>query len=79
VRHRGGKIVGGVDTRAVRVPLVTLHEDEIQADEAVVRSLLREQRPEWSALPISPAGAGTDNTMYRLGDRLSVAAATLPP
>lgn len=33
---------------------VTLHENEIRVDEAVVRSLLREQRPEWAALPISP-------------------------
>ncbi|MFB7466413.1 aminoglycoside phosphotransferase family protein [Streptomyces sp. NPDC056224] len=51
---------------------MTLHENEIRVDEAVARSLLREQRPEWSALPISPAGAGTDNTMYRLGDHLLI-------
>jgi aminoglycoside phosphotransferase (APT) family kinase protein len=49
---------------------VTLHENEIRVEESVVRSLLQEQRPEWAALPISPAGAGTDNTMYRLGDHL---------
>ncbi|MDH6108353.1 aminoglycoside phosphotransferase (APT) family kinase protein [Kitasatospora sp. MAP12-15] len=49
-----------------------LHENEIRVDEAVVRSLLREQRPEWAALPISPAGAGTDNRMYRLGDQLLI-------
>ncbi|MEE4493952.1 aminoglycoside phosphotransferase family protein [Streptomyces sp. BE230] len=49
---------------------MTLHENEIRVDEAVVRSLLREQQPEWSALPISPAGEGTDNRMYRLGDQL---------
>ncbi|BFV61070.1 aminoglycoside phosphotransferase family protein [Kitasatospora sp. CMC57] len=51
---------------------MTLHENEICADEAVVRSLLREQRPEWADLPVSRAGAGTDNTMYRLGDHLLV-------
>jgi aminoglycoside phosphotransferase (APT) family kinase protein len=51
---------------------VTLHENEIRVDEAVVRSLLREQRPEWAALAISLAGAGTDNTMYRLGDQLLI-------
>jgi aminoglycoside phosphotransferase (APT) family kinase protein len=39
-------------------------------DEQVARSLLRGQRPEWAELPISPAGAGTDNRMYRLGDQL---------
>jgi len=51
---------------------VTLHEDEIPVDEAVVRSLLRTQRPDWASLPLSPAGAGTDNTMYRLGEDLLV-------
>lgn len=41
-------------------------------DEALVRSLLKAQRPEWAEQPLSPAGAGTDNTMYRLGDDLLV-------
>lgn len=49
-----------------------LHENEIQVDTSVVRSLLQEQRPDWADLPISPAGSGTDNTMYRLGDQLLV-------
>jgi aminoglycoside phosphotransferase (APT) family kinase protein len=51
---------------------VTLHEDEIPVDETLVRSLLEVQRPEWADLPLSPAGAGTDNIMYRLGDDLLV-------
>ncbi|MFH8573294.1 aminoglycoside phosphotransferase family protein [Streptomyces sp. NPDC017993] len=51
---------------------MTLHEDEIKVDETLVRSLLKAQRPEWADLPLSPAGAGTDNTMYRLGDDLLV-------
>ncbi|OKI26751.1 aminoglycoside phosphotransferase family protein [Streptomyces sp. CB03911] len=51
---------------------MTLHENEIRVDEAVVRSLLREQRPEWAGLPVSSAGEGTDNRMYRLGDQLLV-------
>ncbi|MGW6917153.1 aminoglycoside phosphotransferase family protein [Kitasatospora sp. NPDC054939] len=51
---------------------MTLHEDELRVDEAVVRSLLREQRPEWAELPVAVAGSGTDNTMYRLGDDLLV-------
>jgi aminoglycoside phosphotransferase (APT) family kinase protein len=51
---------------------VTLHENEIPVDETLVRSLLKAQRPEWAGLPLSPAGAGTDNTMYRLGDDLLV-------
>ncbi|MEU3074818.1 aminoglycoside phosphotransferase family protein [Streptomyces laurentii] len=51
---------------------MTLHENEIPADETLVRSLLKAQRPEWAELPLTPAGAGTDNTMYRLGDDLLV-------
>ncbi|TXS51930.1 aminoglycoside phosphotransferase family protein [Streptomyces sp. t39] len=49
-----------------------LHENEVPVDGALVRELLRAQRPEWSALSLSPAGAGTENTMYRLGDDLLV-------
>ncbi|WP_410813624.1 aminoglycoside phosphotransferase family protein [Micromonospora sp. 067-2] len=49
-----------------------LHENEIPVDEAVVTSLLRCQRPDWASLPLSPAGAGSDNTMYRLGNDLLV-------
>ncbi|MFJ8077817.1 aminoglycoside phosphotransferase family protein [Streptomyces sp. NPDC096176] len=51
---------------------MTLHENEIPVDEMLIRSLLKAQRPQWSDLPLSPAGAGTDNTMYRLGDDLLV-------
>ncbi|MGW7289471.1 aminoglycoside phosphotransferase family protein [Streptomyces sp. NPDC054847] len=51
---------------------MTLHENEIPVDEMLVRSLLKAQRPEWAGLPLSPAGAGTENTMYRLGDDLLV-------
>lgn len=51
---------------------MTLHPNEVSIDHALVRSLLRAQRPEWADLPLSPAGAGTDNVMYRLGDDLVV-------
>ncbi|MEU0689390.1 aminoglycoside phosphotransferase family protein [Streptomyces uncialis] len=51
---------------------MTLHENEVPADESVVRSLLTAQCPRWADLPLSAAGAGTDNTMYRLGDDLLV-------
>ncbi|MEU6076768.1 aminoglycoside phosphotransferase family protein [Micromonospora sp. NPDC047074] len=51
---------------------MTLHENEIPIDESVVRSLLKAQCPEWADRVVSPAGAGTDNTMYRLGDDLLV-------
>jgi aminoglycoside phosphotransferase (APT) family kinase protein len=49
-----------------------LHENEVPVDEAIVRSLLVAQCRQWADLPLSPAGAGTDNTMYRLGDDLLV-------
>jgi aminoglycoside phosphotransferase (APT) family kinase protein len=49
-----------------------LHEHEILADQATVKSLLEAQCPDWAGLSLSQAGAGTDNTMYRLGDELLV-------
>ena len=49
-----------------------LHQNEIPVDEFVVRALLHAQRPDWADLPLAPAGAGTDNTMYRLGEDLLV-------
>lgn len=51
---------------------MTIREGEIPIDEAVVRSLLAAQCPQWAGLPLSRAGAGTDNTMFRLGDDLLV-------
>ncbi|MCW2965591.1 MAG: aminoglycoside phosphotransferase [Actinomycetia bacterium] len=50
-----------------------MHEDELDTDEALVRRLLAAQFPQWAELPIEalPAG-GTDNAIYRLGDKLSV-------
>lgn len=66
------KIAGAAASRAGRLRRVTLHDDEIEVDEALVRSLLEQQRPEWAELPMKPAGAGTDNTMFRLGEDLLV-------
>ncbi|MEU4620561.1 phosphotransferase [Actinoplanes sp. NPDC023801] len=51
---------------------MTLHQDEITVDEALVRHVLTEQCPQWAALPLAPAGAGTENTMFRLGEDLLV-------
>ena len=50
-----------------------MHADELETDEALVRRLLAAQFPQWAELPIEalPAG-GTDNAIYRLGDKLSV-------
>jgi aminoglycoside phosphotransferase (APT) family kinase protein len=51
----------------------TMHADELEIDEALVRRLLVAQFPQWASLPIEalPAG-GTDNAIYRLGGDLSV-------
>ncbi|QDY79825.1 aminoglycoside phosphotransferase family protein [Streptomyces qinzhouensis] len=51
---------------------MTLHDDEIPVDETLIRSLLAAQCPRWAGLPLEPAGAGTDNTVYRLGADLLV-------
>ncbi len=49
-----------------------LHPDELPADEGVVLSLLREQRPDLADLPVTLGGGGTDNTVWRLGTDLVV-------
>jgi aminoglycoside phosphotransferase (APT) family kinase protein len=49
-----------------------VHDNEIGVDETTVRSLLTAQCPAWADRPLTPAGAGTENTMYRLGDDLLV-------
>ena len=49
-----------------------MHDDEIPVDTALVRSLLAAQCPAWADRPLAPAGGGTENTMYRLGDDLLV-------
>ena len=50
-----------------------MHPDESPSDAAFVQRLLREQAPHWAGLPLHRlASSGTDNAIYRLGDRLSV-------
>ena len=49
---------------------MALHAGDIPIDEAVVRALLAEQRPEWAGRPLTEAGSGTGNVMFRLGDDL---------
>jgi aminoglycoside phosphotransferase (APT) family kinase protein len=53
--------------------LVKLHDGEVDTDVDLVRRLLAEQFPEFSALPVSEfRSTGTVNAIYRLGDRLYV-------
>ena len=45
---------------------------DIEIDEALVRSLLREQHPDLAELPLQATESGWDNAMFRLGERLVV-------
>jgi len=50
-----------------------MHVDEVDIDADVVRGLLVEQFPNWSALPIAVVpSTGTVNAIFRLGDDLCV-------
>jgi aminoglycoside phosphotransferase (APT) family kinase protein len=50
-----------------------MHADELQIDVPLVRRLLSEQFPQWSALPLDPVEPmGTDHAIFRLGDEFSV-------
>ncbi|BEL04887.1 aminoglycoside phosphotransferase family protein [Actinoplanes sichuanensis] len=51
---------------------MTLHQGEIVVGEELVRRLLGEQCPQWAGLELVPSGAGTENTMFRLGADLLV-------
>ena len=56
-----------------------MHDDEVETDESLVRSLLAAQFPEWSELPLERVEpAGTDNVIYRLGDDMAVRMPRLP-
>lgn len=55
------------------MPAAKMHVDEVPTDTALVRRLLAAQFPQWADLPVVPVeSAGTDNTLYRLGDELVV-------
>lgn len=50
-----------------------MHLDDRNPDVTLVRQLLAGQFPHWAALPLTPvSSAGTDHTIFRLGDALSV-------
>jgi aminoglycoside phosphotransferase (APT) family kinase protein len=50
-----------------------LHDDEVPVDDALVRSLVADQFPRWSQLPLRRVlSTGTDNVVHRLGDELAV-------
>jgi aminoglycoside phosphotransferase (APT) family kinase protein len=45
---------------------------EVTVDVTLARLLLRTQHPEFADLPITPVGAGWDNALFRVGDRLAL-------
>jgi len=48
-----------------------MHDNEAKIDLALVRSLVDDQFPDWSGLPIcAVASAGTENAIFRLGDAM---------
>jgi aminoglycoside phosphotransferase (APT) family kinase protein len=50
-----------------------LHDDEVAVDDALVRSLVADQFPRWSQLPLRRVpSTGTDNVVHRLGDGLAL-------
>jgi aminoglycoside phosphotransferase (APT) family kinase protein len=50
-----------------------MHADEVDTDESLVRRLLAQQFAHWAYLPIERVrSAGTDNAIYRLGERMAV-------
>ncbi len=52
---------------------VKMHENEFTIDECLVRSLLKDQRPEWVDLPLNPIkSSGTDHALFRLGNEYVV-------
>lgn len=52
---------------------MAMHTDELPVDAAVARDLIDAQFPRWRELPVRRvASAGTDNAIFRLGDRLAV-------
>jgi aminoglycoside phosphotransferase (APT) family kinase protein len=50
-----------------------MHADEADIDVSLVDRLLAAQFPQWAGLPTAPVhSAGTDNTLYRLGEDMVV-------
>lgn len=51
-------------------PVSPLHDDESSVDADLARRLVAAEFPRWADRPLSSAGGGTDNTMFRLGTDL---------
>jgi aminoglycoside phosphotransferase (APT) family kinase protein len=66
-----------IGTRVARMPYryrrcVALHIDELHIDEAIARSLIEAQFPQWAGMTVRRiAVAGTVNAIFRIGDDLA--------
>lgn len=55
------------------MPPPRLHADEVDLDVSLARRLVAEQLPEHARLPVQRvASGGTENAVFRLGDRLAL-------
>lgn len=74
--------MGSLDRRPlppVAGVIPTMHANEFPIDVTTVRDLIDRQFPVWSHLPLAPvASAGTDNALFRLGDKLAVRLPRIP-
>ena len=57
---------------AFRIPADNSPAAEVEIDDALVRSLLRDQFPDLADLDVVEVASGWDNVIYRLGDELTV-------
>ena len=46
---------------------MTMHADQLSVPVETVRRLIADQFPQWAALPVVPAFAGTVNALFRIG------------
>lgn len=52
---------------------MTGHDDDFSLDTSLIHRLLQDQAPQWADLPVQRlASSGTDNAIFRLGDRLAL-------
>ena len=53
--------------------MTKMHENELEINECLVQSLLKNQCPHWANLPLKPIiSSGTDNALFRLGTQYVV-------
>lgn len=59
--------------------MTRLHENEVPVEEALARTLVRNQFPQWTHLSIIQiVSGGTDNAVLRLGDELALRIPIVP-